>query len=105
MDYEGKDDSCLYPDRTGQQWLRRYRGCSPVFACIFGFTQTGLIPGISAAGATPEARQYTAIADAEFYIMVPNHSPNIPATAPGWGISSADFSRHCPGAGHSDPSV
>jgi len=50
----------------GQKWLQRYRGCSPVFACVLGFTATGLIPGISAAGCTPEDRQYTAIADAEF---------------------------------------
>lgn len=50
----------------GQEWLQRYRGCSPVFACVLGFTATGLIPGISAAGRTPQDRQYTAIADAEF---------------------------------------
>ncbi len=59
----------------GQQWLRRYRGCSPVFACVLGFTATGLIPGISAAGATPEARQYTAIADAEFLYQGPQPQP------------------------------
>jgi uncharacterized protein (TIGR00303 family) len=50
----------------GEAWLKRYRGCSPVFACVLGFTETGLIPGISAAGLTPEDRKYTAIADAEF---------------------------------------
>jgi uncharacterized protein (TIGR00303 family) len=49
-----------------QQWLDRYRGKLPVFACVLGFTDTCLIPGISAAGKTPEDRQYTAIADAEF---------------------------------------
>jgi uncharacterized protein (TIGR00303 family) len=49
-----------------QQWLERYRGKLPVFACILGFTDTCLIPGISAAGKTPADRQYTAIADAEF---------------------------------------
>jgi uncharacterized protein (TIGR00303 family) len=49
-----------------QQWLERYRGKLPVFACVLGFTETCLIPGISAAGKTPEDRQYTAIADAEF---------------------------------------
>lgn len=49
-----------------QKWLQRYRGCSPIFACVLGFTATGLIPGISAAGRTPEDRKYTAIADAEF---------------------------------------
>jgi uncharacterized protein (TIGR00303 family) len=47
-------------------WQQRYKGKQPVFACILGFTNTGLISGISAAGATPTDRQYTAIADAEF---------------------------------------
>lgn len=49
-----------------QAWLERYRHQAPIFACILGFTETGLIPGISAAGATPTDRQYTALADAEF---------------------------------------
>jgi uncharacterized protein (TIGR00303 family) len=52
--------------QQGCRWLRRYHGASPSFACILGFTATGLIPGISAAGATPKDREYTAIADAEF---------------------------------------
>ena len=49
-----------------RQWLERYRGKMPVFACVLGFTATCLIEGISAAGKTPADRQYTAIADAEF---------------------------------------
>jgi uncharacterized protein (TIGR00303 family) len=53
------------PQRS-QQWLAQFRHQSPLFACVLGFTATGLIPGISAAGATPTDRQYTAIADAEF---------------------------------------
>ncbi|MEH2086305.1 nicotinate-nucleotide--dimethylbenzimidazole phosphoribosyltransferase [Nostoc sp.] len=57
----------------GEQWLRRYRGCLPVFACVLGFTETGLIPGISAAGRTPEDRKYTACADAEFLYYGPEH--------------------------------
>ncbi|MGB5632003.1 MAG: TIGR00303 family protein [Waterburya sp.] len=52
--------------QSGFRWLRQYSGANPSFACILGFTATGLIPGISAAGATPEDRKYTAIADAEF---------------------------------------
>lgn len=52
----------------GQRWLQKYQGQSPILACILGFTDTGLIPGISAAGATPQDRQYTAIADAEFLV-------------------------------------
>jgi len=59
----------------GQEWLQRYRGCSPVFACVLGFTATGLIPGISAAGSTPEDRKYTAIADAEFLYHGPQPQP------------------------------
>ena len=55
----------------GQAWLAQYRGCRPTFACILGFTETGLLPGISAAGATPADRQYTAIADAEFLVRGP----------------------------------
>jgi uncharacterized protein (TIGR00303 family) len=51
-----------------QNWLDRYRGQQPLFACVLGFTETGLIPGISAAGATPDDRRYTAIADAEFLV-------------------------------------
>ncbi|MBD2776003.1 nicotinate mononucleotide-dependent phosphoribosyltransferase CobT [Iningainema tapete] len=51
---------------VGEEWLRNNRHCSPVFACVLGFTETGLIPGISAAGSTPEDRKYTACADAEF---------------------------------------
>ncbi|MCC0175460.1 TIGR00303 family protein [Waterburya agarophytonicola K14] len=52
--------------KSGMSWLRRYSGAKPHFACVLGFTATGLIPRISAAGATPEDREYTAIADAEF---------------------------------------
>lgn len=52
--------------QSGIRWLKRYRGVKPNFACILGFTATGLISGISAAGATPKDREYTAIADAEF---------------------------------------
>ncbi|MEM8828724.1 MAG: nicotinate mononucleotide-dependent phosphoribosyltransferase CobT [Cyanobacteria bacterium P01_G01_bin.19] len=52
--------------QSGIRWLREYSGAKPSFACVLGFTATGLIPGISAAGATPGDREYTAIADAEF---------------------------------------
>jgi uncharacterized protein (TIGR00303 family) len=61
-----------------QQWLERYRGKLPVFACVLGFTDTCLIPGISAAGKTPEDRQYTAIADAEFLAHGVRSQPHHP---------------------------
>lgn len=52
--------------QKGKKWLQKYRGRKPIFGCILGFTDTGLIPGISAAGATPQDRQYTCLADVEF---------------------------------------
>lgn len=62
----------------GNQWLHRYQGCSPVLACVLAFTATALIPGISAAGATPETRQYTAVADAEFLYNGIQPNPQYP---------------------------
>lgn len=59
----------------GQKWLELYRDRSPIFTCILGFTNTGLIPGISAAGATPKDRQYTCLADAEFLHNGPEALP------------------------------
>jgi uncharacterized protein (TIGR00303 family) len=52
-----------------EAWLSAQRGKRPTFVCVLGFTETGLIEGISAAGATPESRRYTAIADAEYLIL------------------------------------
>ncbi|AFY38817.1 UPF0284 protein [[Leptolyngbya] sp. PCC 7376] len=51
--------------QRGETWLEKYRDRPVVFCCGLGFTETALIPNISAAGATPESRKYTAIADAE----------------------------------------
>ncbi|MFM7425686.1 MAG: nicotinate mononucleotide-dependent phosphoribosyltransferase CobT [Elainella sp.] len=61
-----------------QSWLDRFRAKSPLFACVLGFTETGLIPGISAAGATPEDRRYTALADAEFLLRGAQPQPVYP---------------------------
>ncbi|MEM1279769.1 MAG: nicotinate mononucleotide-dependent phosphoribosyltransferase CobT [Cyanobacteria bacterium P01_H01_bin.152] len=77
----------------GARWLQRYRGHRPRLACVLGFTATGLIPGISAAGATPDDRQTTAIADAEFLyrgvVPAPSH-PLPPLLA---GVSPVLISR------------
>lgn len=58
-----------------QRWLQQFRARPPLFACVLGFTATGLIPGISAAGATPADREKTALADAEFLIRGPQLHP------------------------------
>ena len=49
-------------------WMHRYGGQKPIFVGALGFTETALIPGISAAGKTPEDRSRTAHADAEFLV-------------------------------------
>jgi uncharacterized protein (TIGR00303 family) len=79
--------------QQGQHWLRQYQGCQPIFACILGFTATGLIPGISAAGATPAERQYTAIADAEFLVNGPQPTPKYPLPLLEAGASPTLISR------------
>lgn len=79
--------------KQGEEWLRRYQGCSPVFACILGFTETGLIPGISAAGCTPEDRRYTCIADAEFLDNGPQLQPKYPLPPLAAGASPVLISR------------
>ncbi|NER21958.1 MAG: nicotinate-nucleotide--dimethylbenzimidazole phosphoribosyltransferase [Symploca sp. SIO1B1] len=84
----------VYTQATqGHRWLQRYQGYPPVLACILGFTATGLIPGISAAGATPEDRKYTAIADAEFLVNGVTPQPQYPLPPLSVGASPVFISR------------
>lgn len=69
--------------KKAKDWLKKYRGKRPVFTCVLGFTETGLIPNISAAGATPEDRKYTAIADAEFLATGTNQNFPLPPLVAG----------------------
>lgn len=77
----------------GQWWLRRYLGHRPRLACILGFTETGLVPGISAAGEDPEHRKTTAIADAEFLFRGVVPSPAYPLPPLIDGVSPVLISR------------
>ena len=79
--------------QQGQKWITKYRGGLPLFACVLGFTDTGLIPGISAAGSTPEARKYTACADAEFLYYGPGRKPLYPLPPLTAGASPVIISR------------
>ncbi len=79
--------------KQGEKWLQRYRHSPPVFACVLGFTETGLIPGISAAGCTPEDRKYTACADAEFLYNGPERKPQYPLPPLDAGASPVLISR------------
>lgn len=77
----------------GHQWLQQYQGRRPILVCILGFTATALIPGISAAGATPEDRRYTAIADAEFLVNGVTPQPQYPLPPLTAGASPVLISR------------
>ncbi|MGD1895416.1 MAG: nicotinate mononucleotide-dependent phosphoribosyltransferase CobT [Phormidesmis sp.] len=78
------------------RWLQQYRGCKPTFACILSFTETGLIPQISAAGKTPSDRRYTAALDGNYLLKPTDFDPRspdyrLPALAA--GISPAVMTR------------
>jgi len=77
----------------GQEWLKDNQGKIPLFACVLGFTHTALIEGISTAGATPQDRQFTAIADGEFLINGVNTNPSFSLPPLTEGISPVYISR------------
>jgi uncharacterized protein (TIGR00303 family) len=77
----------------GERWLASVSGKCPLFCLTLGFTATGLIPNISAAGATPQQRRYTALADAEFIINGPTASPHFPLPPLQAGASPALITR------------
>ena len=79
--------------QSGFRWLRQHSGKNPSFACVLGFTATGLIPGISAAGATPQDREYTAIADAEFLVRGVQSHYQYPLPILSEGVSPTFISR------------
>lgn len=76
-----------------EPWLRQTQGQGWQFVCLLGFTETALLPGISAAGATPEDRQFTAIADAEFLYHGPQPQPRYPLPPLQAGASPVLISR------------
>ena len=80
------------PDRA-QNWLDRYCGKQPHFACVVGFTETALIPGISAAGKEPNDRRFTAHADAEFLLNGISSSSTFPLPPLIAGVSPAVISK------------
>jgi uncharacterized protein (TIGR00303 family) len=51
---------------AGRALAARLRSQQPLFTCVIGSTDTALVPGVSAAGASTELIPFTAAADAEF---------------------------------------
>jgi len=67
---ERRDDEAdvVFPcaEEAGRRLAQRLSGQRPLFVCVIATTDTALVPGISAAGATHELIPFTAAADAEF---------------------------------------
>jgi uncharacterized protein (TIGR00303 family) len=69
----------LHNEPAGRALVDRLRGRRPLFACVIAHTDLCEIPGISAAGATPELRRYTPAADVEvLHHGQPRCIPDIP---------------------------
>lgn len=60
-----KDIILSHEPELGKAFLRKVWGLRPIFVCTIGNTETGKIPGLSAAGAVPEITDYTPAADVE----------------------------------------
>lgn len=81
------------PDRA-ERWLRRFEGAPWSLVCTLAFTETALIPGISAAGKTPSDRRWTAQADAEFLVKGLSPDPSVYSLPPlDAGLSPVLISR------------
>ncbi len=88
------DDIKVYTQiKQGTKWLEKYANTVPIFACILGFTETALIKGISTAGATPESRCFTAVADAEFLVNGVQSDPTFPLPPLNVGVSPVFITR------------
>ena len=61
----------------------------PDLLVVLAATRTAEVPGISAAGSTPESRRYTAIADAELLLQGPASQPCWPLPPLPAGVSPA----------------
>lgn len=78
---------------TAKRWATSHRNQRPHFICTLGFTETALIPGISAAGETPDDRRHTALADAEFLALGVQKKPEYPLPPLTAGVSPAVITR------------
>ena len=88
---------CLVTHHTNttisQRWQHQYLGQRPCYICVLGFTETALVPNISAAGNTPKVRRTTAVADAEFIYDGYSPKPDYPLPPLQAGVSPALITR------------
>ncbi|MBI0583450.1 MAG: TIGR00303 family protein [Methanomassiliicoccus sp.] len=60
-----EDITICLEEEMARKFLERIWGKQPTYACVIGNTETAKIPGLSAAGANPEATDFTPAADME----------------------------------------
>ncbi len=96
--------SIYHGDAQAAAWLKRFQGQPWQLEIALAFTETALIPGISAAGKTAGDRQFTAHADAEFLhsgLTPSTHPPSYPLPPLTTGLSPVLISRAMLEASHS----
>lgn len=59
----------FHEEDKGREFLMRIEGKNTLFICTIGTTETAKIPGISAAGKSPELTDYTPPADVELILL------------------------------------
>jgi uncharacterized protein (TIGR00303 family) len=90
-DRTSKPRILLRPSRASIRYVRaaergraltdRWRGQTGLFFCVLAHTDTGLVPGVSAAGASVELRASTPAADAEVILYgTPRCIPQLPSS-------------------------
>ena len=83
----GADSVCRRTRGWPRAFVDRWRGTRPSFCCLLAHTDTCLVPGLSAAGASEELRPLTPAADAEVVNLgAPRCLPRLPSNplgAPG----------------------
>ncbi|MHA1380483.1 MAG: nicotinate mononucleotide-dependent phosphoribosyltransferase CobT [Candidatus Helarchaeota archaeon] len=73
-----------YNEKKGEKFIEKIEGKDPYFVCTIGNTETGKIPGISAAGENPEITDFTPAADCELlYYGECKCIPGVPITPDG----------------------
>jgi len=71
-------------EKLGTEFIEKIKRKNPCYICVIGNTETGKIPGISAAGENPEITDYTPAADCELlYYGECRCIPGVPITPDG----------------------
>ncbi len=98
MTFEIPQDIILcHEEKKGRAFLRKIWGKKGTFVCTIGNSETGKIPGISAAGAVPEITDFTPAADVELlyfgWCKCINGVPVTPTGIPTPGLITVSATR------------